>query len=115
MLERALEALVAIAGREGSPVEVGAERHEGEVVIRVTGATPHPDPFAVPRKGTPSDPSGRALSLHAVDRAIEALGGTVAADDKGFVVRLPAAPPEGPAAADQAPARAGAQPRAPAH
>jgi hypothetical protein len=61
----------------------------GVARVVVSGAPPAPDGLAMPQKGTPSDPSGRALALHMAQRALQAMGGTLAVDEHTYVVTLP--------------------------
>ena len=93
LLERALEGLVAVAGRNKSPVQVRARREGETVLIRVRGAPVEPDALLPPQKGTASDPTGRALSLHMVVRVMARLGGALTADADGYAAVLPLAPP----------------------
>ena len=91
LLERALDGLLASSARGKSPVRVEGARAGDLVRIRVRGAPPSPDPFAAPQKGTPSDPTGRALALHMVAGAARALGATLSADSEGYLLELPLA------------------------
>ncbi len=96
LLERALDGLLASAARGKSPVRVDAARVGDLVRIRVRGAAPLPDAFAPPQKGTPSDPTGRALALHMVAGAARALGASLFADSEGYLLELPLASPGPP-------------------
>ena len=91
LLERALDGLLASSARGKSPVRVEGARAGDLVRIRVRGAPPSPDPFAAPQKGTPSDPTGRALALHMVAGAARALGASLSADSEGYLLELPRA------------------------
>ena len=91
MLEHALEALLAAAAREGAPVRVEGARTDDEVRLKVRGAPPAPDALAMPQKGTPSDPSGRALALYTARRVAAALGGSLSASADAYVLALPIA------------------------
>ena len=102
LLERALEALVAVAGAEGTPVSLAARAGGGEVELSVTGRAPDAGALADPVKGAPSDPTGRALSLPLARRIAATLHGSIAARDGAWRLVLPAAIAEarpGPAAA----------------
>jgi len=92
MLERALEALVAVAGRDGTAVQVAAERGQGVVRIQVRGAPPGEDPFRLPDRSTPSDPTGRALGLLAAQSVAAVHGGTLEVCDGGYLLSLPVDP-----------------------
>jgi signal transduction histidine kinase len=99
LLERALEGLVAAAGREMHPVRVHGRRGEDVALLRVRGAPPAPDALEPPQKGTASDPTGRALALHVTLRIARALGGSLSADPEGYLLALPlaaACSPAGP-------------------
>jgi K+-sensing histidine kinase KdpD len=95
LVERSLEALMAVAGTGQTPVRVEAARSGASVEIRVHGAKPAPDALERPHKGTPSDPTGRALSLHMTREVANALGGALALHGDGYLLTLPAAD-EGP-------------------
>jgi len=94
LLERAIDAIVAAAGRDDAAVSVTA-RSEGERVrIRVAGA-PVPDlALADPVKGSPSDPRGRALALPLGRRIATVLGGELTVAEGGLVLDLPAREPD---------------------
>lgn len=91
LLERALDGLLASSARGKTPVRVEGARAGDLVRIHIRGAPPLPDPFAPPQKGTPSDPTGRALALHMVAGAARALGATLSADSEGYLLELPLA------------------------
>jgi hypothetical protein len=93
LVERALEGLLAVAGRGNSAVRLEVRRSGDAALALVRGARPPPDAFAIPQKGTPSDPTGRALALHMALRVARALGGAVAAASDEYVLSLPLAPP----------------------
>ncbi len=87
LLDRVLDALVAVAGREGAPVRIEA-RAEGDVVaFALTGRAG--ETLEDPVKGSPSDPKGRALALPLARRIAKALGGGLAATDRGYLLSLP--------------------------
>jgi signal transduction histidine kinase len=92
LLGRALDALVAVAGREGSPVRLTIKPGEEGVEIAVAGNASAAGATAEdPVKGAPSDPGGRALALPLVRRIAGALGGTLSITDVGFLLFLPRA------------------------
>jgi len=80
LLERALDGLIAAAGREKSPVRIDGR-----------------DALEPPQKGTASDPTGRALALHMTVRIAQALGGSLTATPEGFLLVVPLADPGSPA------------------
>ena len=92
VLERLLEGLLAVTARGQPKVQVTAERLEGAWVIAIRGAPPAADALSTPQKGSPSDPSGRALALHMAVRAARALGGALQPAPDGLLVSLPAVP-----------------------
>jgi K+-sensing histidine kinase KdpD len=90
LLERALEALVAVAGREGSPVRLAGRPCDAGIDLEVSGNTPATgSSIEDPVKGSPSDPGGRALALPLVRRIAGALGGALSITEVGFVLSLP--------------------------
>ena len=91
VLERVLEILVAVAGAEGAPVTVGARVAGDTVVVVVGGQAADLAALADPVKGSPSDPTGRALALPLARRIAGALGGTLAAGEGGWWLTLPRA------------------------
>ena len=97
LLERALDGLIAAAGREKSPVRIDGRRGRGVALLRVRGATPASDALEPPQKGTASDPTGRALALHMTVRIARALGGSLTATPEGFLLVVPLADPGSPA------------------
>jgi len=100
LLERALEALLAVAGRDGSPVRVEAMERGEQVAIRVCGAKAAGLTLEDPRKGSAGDSKGRALALPLARRVAAALGGTLSLEADGCVLALPAS--EVPAGAERA-------------
>lgn len=91
LLERALDSLLAAAGREAAAVTIAA-RVEGETIgLRVTGTVPGPEPLADPKKGSPGDPKGRALAIPVARRVAVALGGALNVEGDAFVLSLPRA------------------------
>jgi signal transduction histidine kinase len=102
LAERALEALVAAAGRDASPVRIGGRAAERRVTLIVEGAPVSPEQLSDPHKGSPGDPKGRALALPVARRVAEAMGGMLAVEGGVFLLTLPGAPaytppPPGPA------------------
>jgi hypothetical protein len=93
LLDRALEALLACAGREGAAVRVKAEVGAARVEIHVEGAELGPDPFRDPRKGAQGDPRGRSLSLPMARRIAAALGGSLAREGGAMVLTVPGEAP----------------------
>jgi K+-sensing histidine kinase KdpD len=89
MLERALEALLAVAARDGSPVHVTADSTAGATTVAVRGAEPGDHPFRKPDRSTLSDPSGRALALLAARAVAEAHGGSLETTADGYRLSLP--------------------------
>lgn len=91
LLERAVEGLVAFAGNDRTPVVVSARASDGEVTLVVAGGAADEAALVDPVKGSPSDPTGRALALPLARRIAAALGGTLAADGGGWRLTLPRA------------------------
>jgi K+-sensing histidine kinase KdpD len=88
LLERVLEALVAVASAEGAAVKISARATGDEVVVVVGGRAADPAALADPVKGSPSDPTGRALALPLARRIAAVLGGTLAAGEGGWWLTL---------------------------
>jgi signal transduction histidine kinase len=97
LLERALDAIVRAAGRDGVAVRLEASADGARARIRVTGAAPAPGALGDPFRGTASDPRSSALGLAAARRIAAALGGELALEGEGFLLALPRA--ESPAGA----------------
>jgi signal transduction histidine kinase len=91
LLERALDGLVAAAGRDAAPVRISARAAGATVTLAVSGAPPLPDAIDDPVKGSPSDQRGRALALPLARRIAAALGGALAATPEGYTLSLPLA------------------------
>jgi K+-sensing histidine kinase KdpD len=93
LLERAIEALLAVAGSDGARSIVGARAEENRVVLSVAGHLPAEGALALedPVKGSPTDPRGRALALPLVRRIAAVLGGALAAGEAGYTLSLPRA------------------------
>lgn len=96
LLERALDALLAVAAHGKTPVRLEASRTGDAVAVRVRGAPPVAGALELPHKGTPSDPTGRALALYMARQVAGALGGSLAVSAEEYVLTLRAAPPPGP-------------------
>jgi K+-sensing histidine kinase KdpD len=91
LLERALDALIAAASAEKSPVRItSAAARAGAIALSVQGHAPAADALADPTKGSPGDARGRALALPLARRIAAALGGALAVADGGYVLSLPA-------------------------
>jgi signal transduction histidine kinase len=88
LLERALESVVAQAGRGGGAVRIESRRDDDRLELWVSGEPPAPDALADPKKGSPSDQKGRALALPLARRVMEALGGSLAVRDGAYVLTL---------------------------
>lgn len=89
LVERAVEALVSVAGKGPVEVRVDARRGDGRVELRVHGAPPAADALVSPQKGTASDPTGHALSLHMAGRVADTLGGALSIlADGGYCLSL---------------------------
>jgi len=91
LLVRALDALVAMAGRDGTAVRIAAEGAGDTVRLAVSGKAPEEGALEDPVKGTPSDPRGRALALPLARRIAAALGGALTAADGRYLLTLPLA------------------------
>ncbi|MGC3999154.1 MAG: histidine kinase dimerization/phospho-acceptor domain-containing protein [Anaeromyxobacter sp.] len=96
LLDRALEALVSVIGREGTAGRVMGRTRDGRAELRFEGYPPGPDALEDPRKGSPGDPKGRSLSLPLARRAAQALGGTLALDGAVLVLAVPSAEADQP-------------------
>lgn len=93
LVERALEALVSVAGAEGAAVRVTARAEGDSVAVVVSGRPPPPrDALEDPVKGSPSDTRGRSLALPLARRIALALGGTLVASEAGYFLSLPRTP-----------------------
>jgi hypothetical protein len=89
LLERAIEGVVAVAGRAGAQVRVCGELADGWVGLAVQGAPV--EGLEDPSRGSPSDPAGRALSLPMARRVAAVHGGALTADGEGYHLRFPVA------------------------
>jgi K+-sensing histidine kinase KdpD len=92
LLERALDGVLAAAGRNKAPVLVTGRRESDRVVLRIGGEPPAEGALSTPRKGTPSDPSGRALALYMAVQVANALEGSITTSGADYIVSVPAAP-----------------------
>lgn len=93
MLLRALDALVAAAGREGAPVRAEGRAVEGRALLRIAGSPLPPEALARPRKGAASDPTGRALGLAMAGEVCRVHGATLRADGDTLLLDWPLSPP----------------------
>ncbi|HET8542462.1 MAG TPA: histidine kinase dimerization/phospho-acceptor domain-containing protein [Anaeromyxobacter sp.] len=91
LFERALEALVAVAGTGGTHVTVTARATDREVALIVTGRPAEEAAMADPVKGAPSDATGRALAVPLVRRLAAALGGALAVQGGSWLLTVPRA------------------------
>jgi len=98
LLDRTLDALVALASRENAPVRIEAESAGDRLRVVVRGHPATSDALDDPRKGSPGEPRGRALAGALARRAAEALGATLAIDGDAFVLTLASAAYTPPAA-----------------
>jgi K+-sensing histidine kinase KdpD len=96
LLERALEGLVAVAGADRTPVTVAGRATERDVAVVVTGRPADAAALADPVKGSPSDPTGRALAVPLARRIAVALGGALTVEEGGWRLTLPRARPREP-------------------
>jgi signal transduction histidine kinase len=92
LLERIIEALVAVSGGDDVPVHVSIEADGSGIRILVTGRPPAEDALEDPVKGSPSDQKGRALALPLARRIAAALGGALTVERGGWMLSLPGAP-----------------------
>jgi K+-sensing histidine kinase KdpD len=95
LLDRAVDALLGAAGRDGAAVRASARREGARQVLRVEGGQLAGDVLADPGRGAPSDPRGRALALPTARRVAAALGGDLDVRDGGLELALPWAPGPG--------------------
>ncbi len=88
LLERAVEGVLAVAGRGGARVQVAGEAAGGQVRLSFRGAPV--ERVEDPVKGSLSDPAGRALSLPLARRIAEVHGGALTVDLEGYLLVFPA-------------------------
>jgi hypothetical protein len=92
LLERAIEGLVAVAGADQTPVLVTSTRtSDGRVAFLVKGRTAEDGALSDPVKGSPSDPTGRALAIPLARRIAAALGGTLVVQGGAWLLTVPRA------------------------
>jgi len=91
LLDRALDAMLASAGREGAAVRVTASREGGRIAIRIVGTAPAPNALEDPKKGAHGDPKGRALALPMARRIAAALDGSLALEGDALVMSVQSA------------------------
>jgi K+-sensing histidine kinase KdpD len=89
LLERAVEAVLAAAGRGGARAIITGQAAGGNGRLSVRGAPV--ERLEDPVKGSPSDPTGRALSLAMARRVAEVHGGALTSDGEGYLLAFPAA------------------------
>jgi hypothetical protein len=90
LLARALEALVAAAARGGTRVRAEALPAPGGTVIAIRGAPVGAEELGLPRRGSPSDPSGGSLGLVMATAVAAAQGASLAAEEGALVLTWPA-------------------------
>jgi K+-sensing histidine kinase KdpD len=95
LAERALDSLIAVAAGDRGPAQVSASERDDHVLVAIVGPGAAEHTFDDPRKGSPSDPRGRALALAVARRVARALDGTLSAIDGGYVLAVPRAQPAG--------------------
>lgn len=88
LIDRALEGLMAVAGRE-TPVSLDLSPLGNYAEIRFTGARALPEALEMPTKATPSDPTGRALAILVARAIAEVHGGQLQVDGDSYVLALP--------------------------
>lgn len=91
LLERVIESLLATVATDDAPARVVARADAERVELAFYGHLPLQASLEDPRKGSPSDPKGRALALPVARRAAAALGGTLAMSEDHYVLTLPRA------------------------
>lgn len=92
LVERAVDALVAVASAEKAAVRIEArEAPGGRIALAISGQAPVAGALEDPAKGSPSDARGRSLALPLARRIAAALGGALAASEAGYVLSLPEA------------------------
>jgi signal transduction histidine kinase len=96
LLDRALDAMLASAGREGAAVRASASQEDGRVSIRVAGAVTAASALEDPKKGAHGDPKGRSLALPMARRIAAALDGSLRVDGDALVLSVRVAPDDLP-------------------
>lgn len=86
---RALEALVAAAARGGSRVCAEVLSGPAGLVLTIRGAPVGPEDLELPRKGSPSDPSGGSLGLVVAGAVAASQGASLAASGGALVLTWP--------------------------
>jgi signal transduction histidine kinase len=89
LLLRALEALVAAAGREGAGVRAVGMVEDGRASLRLTGTPLPPEALERPRKGAAADPTGRVLGLPMAAEVARAHGATLLVEQGGLSLAWP--------------------------
>jgi K+-sensing histidine kinase KdpD len=90
---RALEALVAAAARGGSRVRAQVLSAPGGVVLTIRGSPVGPEDLELPRRGSPSDPSGASLALVVAGAVAASQGASLAASDGALLLTWPGSRP----------------------
>jgi signal transduction histidine kinase len=98
LLERMIDSLVALAGRENAPVRIESALEGDSLRLVFLGHPVAPEMLDDPRKGSPGEPRGRALAGPLARRAAETLGSTLRIADGGLVLTLAGAAYTPPAA-----------------
>jgi hypothetical protein len=98
LLDRMLDSLVALAGREGAPVRIEGALDGDTLRLVFRGHPVTPELLDDPRKGSPGEPRGRALAGPLARRAAETLGSTLRSDGGDLVLTLAGAAYTPPAA-----------------
>lgn len=93
LASRALDGLLAAAGRGVERLEVTAALRGSDLVLRLAGAPLGPEALERPGKGAPSDPSGHALALVMAGAVARAHGGSLAAEEGSLLLTWPRAEP----------------------
>lgn len=91
LAERALEGILAAAGRDGTAVSLEARRLGARVALRVRGAAAMPGSLEDPARGSTPLHRARPLALSMARRAAAAAGGRLALDQGAYLLDFPAA------------------------
>ncbi|BDG07420.1 hypothetical protein AMPC_05330 [Anaeromyxobacter paludicola] len=89
LLERAVDGILSAVTREGATAKVEGASGDGTSSLRFSGAPVPGEALEEPHKGSPSDPTGRALALVMSKRAVAAMGGRLALDQGALLLELP--------------------------